>query len=66
MPDLDGPSGEFFQHFSRTECHGVSHRMQEWLRGDHQPGWLYLTNNHVVDGARSERHQADKQVYRLG
>ena len=24
MPDLDGPSGEFFQRFFRAECHGVS------------------------------------------
>ena len=67
MPDLDGPSGEFFQRFFRDRMpQRQPHRMQGSGSGViiSQDGDI-LTNNHVVDGAQEVSvTMADKQVYK--
>ncbi len=68
MPDLDGPSGEFFQRFFRDRMpRREPHRMQGSGSGViiSQDGYI-LTNNHVVDGAQEVTvTMADKQVYKV-
>jgi serine protease Do len=67
MPDLDGPSGEFFQRFFRDRMpRREPYRMQGSGSGViiSQDGYI-LTNNHVVDGAQEVTvTMADKQVYK--
>src|SRR5262249_284004 len=67
MPELDGPSDEFFQHFFQDRMpRRAPHRMQGSGSGviiSHD-GYI-LTNNHVVDGAQEVTvTMADKQVYK--
>jgi serine protease Do len=67
MPDLDGQSDEFFQHFFQDRMpRRAPHRMQGSGSGviiSHD-GYI-LTNNHVVDGAQEVTvTMADKQVYK--
>src|SRR5215813_14661508 len=67
MPEMDGPSGEFFQRFFRDRMpQREPHRMQGSGSGViiSQDGYI-LTNNHVVDGAQEVTvTMADKQVYK--
>ena len=68
MPEPGGPYGEFFQRFfqdrmpqrlSRSAPRGVAQASSSTLDG------LFLTNNHVVDGAQEVTVTlADKQVYK--
>ena len=67
MPDLDGPSGEFFQRFFRDRMpQRAPHRMQGSGSGVIiSPDGSILTNNHVVDGAQEVTvTMADKQGYK--
>jgi len=67
MPDLDGPSGEFFQRFFRDSMpRRAPHRLQGSGSGVIiSPDGSILTNNHVVDGAQEVTvTMADKQEYK--
>ena len=67
LPDLDGPSGEFFQRFFRDSMpRRAPHRLQGSGSGVIiSPDGSILTNNHVVDGAQEVTvTMADKQEYK--